>query len=727
MACAAAVGAQFIAGKATRDALFLAHLDVTTLPAMVIATSALSILLVVVGSKVLSRVSPGTIVPVAFVVNAVLLLAEWYLVSTTPALAVRAVYLQISGLGPILGSGFWLIATERFDPHTARRRFGQIAGVGTLSGLAGALVAERVAALAGIEAMLPVLAVISLVCAWQLRRLATSTQVHAAARDAGDRAPELAAEAPASGLKVLARTPYLRNLAALVVLGTVSATLVDYVFKVQAVETLGRGDDLLRFFAIYYAATNLLAFAVQTGLGAASLERLGLAVTSSTPSLAVVAGTAGALAVPGLQGLLVARGAESVFRGSLFRTAYEIFYTPVPSSEKRAAKAIVDVGFDRLGDAIGGALIPLLLLFPASRQYAVILIAAALCSAAALAVTRLLNRGYIAALERSLVNRALELELGDVQDMTTRTVMLRALKQKPGAGARAAAAVPPADAALADPEIQAILALRSRDRERIVAVLQVDECLPATLVPHVIPLLAWDPVADEAVRALRKGAEEHVGELIDALLDHNQPFAVRRRLARVFSICVSQRAVDGLVLGLEDLRFEVRFQCGRSLAAIVDRSPRIRIDSTQIFDAVRREVAVSRPVWESQRLLDRVDPEVQTAFVDEFLKGRAGQSLAHVFTLLALVLPTTPLQIAYRGLHTSDPGLRGTALEYLEGVLPPDIRERMWPFIEGAPADGRRERSREAILEELLRSNESILLNLEELRRRGSPDAAAGV
>ena len=48
------------------------------------------------------------------------------------------------------------------------------------------------------------------------------------------------------------------------------------------------------------------------------------------------------------------RSAESVFRGSLFRTGYEIFYTPIPADEKRAAKSIIDVGFDRLGDAIGG-------------------------------------------------------------------------------------------------------------------------------------------------------------------------------------------------------------------------------------------------------------------------------------------------------------------------------------------------------------------------------------
>ena len=105
------------------------------------------------------------------------------------------------------------------------------------------------------------------------------------------------------------------------------------------------------------------------------------------------------------------------------------------------------------------------------------------------------------------------------------------------------------------------------------------------------------------------------------------------------------------------------------------------------FDVVRREVAVGRPVWESHRLLDTVEADMRS-FVDEFLKDRAGQSLAHVFTLLSLVLPTAPLQIAYRGLHTDDPGLRGTALEYLEGVLPATLRQSLWPaFVQAR--DGR--------------------------------------
>jgi hypothetical protein len=272
-----------------------------------------------------------------------------------------------------------------------------------------------------------------------------------------------------------------------------------------------------------------------------------------------------------------------------------------------------------------------------------------------------------------------------------------------------------------DPEIAEILALRSRDKARIVAVLRDDEGMPATLVPHVIPLLAWDPVAEDAVFALRKVAEERVGELIDALIDPNRPFAVRRRLARVFSVCVSQRAADGLILGLDDQRSEVRFQCGRSLAAIVAKNPRVRIAEQAIYEVVLREAAVGRPVWESHRLLDAMDdPEGGPTFVDKFIRDRSSQGLAHVFTLLSLVQPAEPLQIAYRGLLTGDENLRGTALEYLEGTLPPAIRVGLWPFLEDRRAPNRALRPRDEILRDLLRSHPSIQLRLEEVRQEAA-------
>jgi hypothetical protein len=170
--------------------------------------------------------------------------------------------------------------------------------------------------------------------------------------------------------------------------------------------------------------------------------------------------------------------------------------------------------------------------------------------------------------------------------------------------------------------------------------------------------------------------------LTDALLDPNQPFAVRRRLARVFSVCVSQRAADGLLAGLDDQRFEVRFQCGRSLAAIKEKNGRIRIDIERVYSVVLREVAVGRSIWASHRLLDNMEDTDRQTMVDGFVKGRMSQGLLHVFTLLSLVLPADPVQVALRGLHADDEKIRGTALEYLDGVLPPAIRERLWPSLE---------------------------------------------
>ena len=55
----------------------------------------------------------------------------------------------------------------------------------------------------------------------------------------------------------------------------------------------------------------------------------------------------------------------------------------------------------------------------------------------------------------------------------------------------------------------------------------------------------------------------------------------------------------------------------------------------------------------------------------------------------------------------------------VEGVLPPAIRDRLWPFLED-PRPSRRKtgRGRDEILADLLRSNASIMVNLKELQQR---------
>ena len=714
MGGAAVIGAQYIGGKAARDALFLGYFEPTALPLMIIGTSLFAIALVVISSKTLGRVAPGVYVPAAFGASAALLLAIWGLTDSVPQVAAPLLYLLVSGVGPMLGSGFWLMASERFDPRTAKKRFGLIGAAGTAGGLLGGLIAARLSTVAGVDALLPLLAVLNAVCAWQTRSWA---RVPGQTR----RLPAKPTASPTrSGLRILADTHYLRNLAFLVLLGTIAAAFVDYVFKVQVKASFGPGPGLGSFFSLYYAAVSLFSFALQAFGSRIVLEKLGLSAAMGAPSLTFVAGGTAALLSPGLPAIVATRGAEAVFRGSLLRSGYEVFYTPVPPDDKRAVKAVVDVGVDRSGDIVGAGIIQILLWAAVEGQLGVLLGLAVGCSVAAVVLANRLSRGYVSALEHSLVNRAVEIDLEDVEDRLTRTVLLKTLHQSrmtPSAssGTSTVQGVP---SATTEREMQEIRTLLSRDADAVRRVFRRDGALPPSLVPHAIRLLEWDPVADDAVRALRGVAEERVGELIDTLVDPNQPFAVRRRLARVFSVCTSQRAVDGLLLGLEDLRFEVRFQCGRSLAAVTGSNPRVRIDPARVSALVQREVAVSHRVWESRKLIDDANAEDRSP-LEDLVGDRASRALAHVFTLLGLILPAEPLRIAYRGLHTTDKSLRGTALEYLESVLPKDIRVRLWPFLEGdgTPAAATT-RGRDDILQDLLRSNESILLNLEQLQRK---------
>jgi hypothetical protein len=247
-------------------------------------------------------------------------------------------------------------------------------------------------------------------------------------------------------------------------------------------------------------------------------------------------------------------------------------------------------------------------------------------------------------------------------------------------------------------------------------VLSTLEHLDRSVVPYVIPLLASPQFAPEALAALRRVAPRSVGLFSDYLLDPEQDFAVRRRIPRVLSSHPSRRSVDALLMGLQDQRFEVRYQCGRALASIRDKDPSMPMPEPAIFEAVQREVSVGRRVWDSQKLLDSME-EKEPTLVDEVLRMRANRSLEHVFTLLGLALPKEPLRMAWLGLHTTDEQIRGTALEYLESVLPGDIREQLWPYLEDNRKQGASGRTREQVLADLVNSNPSIQISLAELQK----------
>src|SRR6185295_15104520 len=126
MVAAGALVAQQVAGKATRDALFLSSFPVSLVPAAMIAAAVASVFAVLGFSAALARRPPARVVPAVLGGATVLLLGEWWLSAVAPRLAAAAVYLHMAVLGAPVVSAFWSLITERFDPYTAKRVMGRL-------------------------------------------------------------------------------------------------------------------------------------------------------------------------------------------------------------------------------------------------------------------------------------------------------------------------------------------------------------------------------------------------------------------------------------------------------------------------------------------------------------------------------------------------------------------------------------------------------------------------
>ncbi len=761
--CSALMIAQQVANKAARDALFLSHFAVDQLPPMLMSAAIFSIVIVYFASKAMIRWSPGILTPALFLLSALLVTIEFGVAGQNPKLAAVLLYLHVASIGSILISGFWSVVNERFDPRTAKRRIGRIAGGATLGGLLGGLLAERMGATLGVLPTLPVLAIIQVACAVLLLAMRPKGAPYlnpAASTGNGEGAGSN--KKKASGLAILMRVAYIRNLGLLVLLGNIAATLIDYVFKAQAAATLTDGDDLMRFFAVFYTLVSLATFAVQTGFTRRFLEgvdpsRSVAAAVAIRPGF-VILGALTVIPFLSLTSAAIFRGFEAVLQSSFFRSGYELLFAPIIPEKKRATKPIVDVGFDRMGDAIGGGIVRLMLFLPVGISHPVMLLGAALVSVVAGFVATTMNRGRAVALEKSLLNQRAALDgdgpgafRGDpsimqtlsgidltgvdmTQTMNTHSMATMAgdadeadeaesaqAKARAGAGGTGDTATQGAARApdIRDPLIAAIVELRSGNAKRIRTYLRTSRPIDPHLAAHVVPLLAWDEVSLSAGRALAEIAPAITGQLIDRLLDAKEEFAIRRRIPRLLTGSPHEHAVQGLLTALRDKRFEVRFQSGRALVRMKEKQPEVKIERRRVFDIVIAEAKVDRRVWESQRLLDKPsDNDEDSPIVDKVLRERTNRSMEHVFTILSLVLPREPLRIAFRGLYTSDRNLRGTALEYLESVLPDDVRRILWPFLEGDAPKDPAERSRDEIMKDLLESNQSIEINLNELRRK---------
>jgi hypothetical protein len=683
---AAALIAQQVGANAIRDGLFLSFFPVQSLPYFMAGAAVLAVPAAGLSGRVLARHGPIRAVPAVLGSSALLFLTEWAVLGFQPRLASVLLYLHASVLGAIAISAFWSLLNERFDPHSAKPLMARVAAAATLGGLLGGVAAERVAALLPQGALLLGLGLVGGACVAGTLLLGRGTPSRRArtepARDEG-------------GWARIRRQPLLRDLALVITFAAMLAALVDYLLKAEAVAHFGKGESLVRFFGLFYAGTGLAAVLLQAALGRLALGRLGLGGSvASHPFVVGAASLLGFVAPFPWRGLLP-RALDVSVRNSVFRAGYELLYTPLPESTKRAAKSLVDVACDCAGKGAGAGLILLLVGLAPAHAFVAVNLAAILAAMAEFVVARRLRAGYVSALEGGLRLQGEDLEPAPRYSLGDFTVLgsLGGLDRASVERALQASGPPPARPS--DPVLDALADLRSSDPGRIRSALRQPPRDPL-LIGALVPLLGRDDLVRPVVAALGSFGARAAGEMVSALLDPGTPDAVRRRLPLALKACPSQLARDGLVAALEAPSFELRRRCGRALLALTDDHPELVTAFPTALVAVERELG----------------EDAEPHLVRE-----------HAFNLLALALEREPVRIAARSFATDDAQLRGTALEYLETVLPARLFAALRPLLAVPGPPPARRRAAAEVRAELIRAGATITVSLEELRRQ--LDAAA--
>ncbi len=651
-----------VAARSMRDALFLTAFGVNSLPLVMGAAAVFALAGAEILSLALAHRSPSRVVPAAAALSAGFFAFWWAVGLFAPRVSAAGLYLHVNAFGGALVSGFWSLVNERFDPYTLRRTVGRIGTGAAAGGVAGGFLAWLASRVLPLPATVLVLVALSALAAVALAR-ARATEETPSARPVA---------APATGASVLLRSPYLRTIALVVALGAFVEALVDFLFKAQAAGRYESGASLLGVFAAFHTAMSVLSLLMQVTLSRVALRHLGIAGTLALRPALTSAGALLGVAVPGFATATAARGAHETLTNSVFRSAYELLYTPLPEAEKRRAKALVDVTVDKLGAFVGSGSIALALaLVPAAATTLLFAVAAA-CSLAALAVSRTLHRGYVRTLEKSLILGRVRLDADDVLDPATqltlantslieRGTLLRQIEELRGSqadslvappgsgllsGSASMAREPSATGGLLDRIVWAVSGDPSLVRRAIRQSAELEPVLVACLLPH----LASEELFADVVRALRRAAPRVTGQLVDALLDPAGDPKVRRRIPRVLKACATNRSAEGLRTALDDPSFDIRAAAAAALAAIHERSGVVRVGREDVLGRVRREL-------DSGETVDRQIPQL--------------------FALLSLTLERGPLQIAWAAMKGQDRSLRGTALEYLANVLPDDVFPRI--------------------------------------------------
>jgi hypothetical protein len=122
-----------------------------------------------------------------------------------------------------------------------------------------------------------------------------------------------------------------------------------------------------------------------------------------------------------------------------------------------------------------------------------------------------------------------------------------------------------------------------------------------------------------------------------------------------------------------------------ALNKLKQRNPAMELDTALIELLLAGEIAGH---YRSYQILGHLQPsDTGHAHIKDALRQAMSQELERIFRLMGLISPEINLEDAYVSMQSENSLVRANALEYLEHVLRPDLREVLLPLIDRQVSD----------------------------------------
>jgi len=353
--------ASSVASKAARDALFLDRYRAIDLPYVDIAIAVLvgiaaSVYLWVGHRTNLRNLLVGSIL--LFAANA-LIFWTWAAMSEVESGALFiGIYIWVGVFSVLAPSQVWTLANYVMTTREAKRSFGFIGSGAILGWIVGGLATRLAVSQFGTEIMLALVAGSLLLCAllvvmiWRDRPDYVGNDMPATGTDRTAESGTLL-----GSLALVRESPYLRAIAALVLISALTTTVAGWQFKAIAKAAIPETDELAMFFGTFNMIAGVVSLLLQLLLTGRVLRTAGVGTALFIVPTAMLMGSAGVFFLGTLVAAAALKASDQVLRYSIDKATTELLYLPVQAAHTFRVKSFIDTVVYRLGDAGGGLVV----------------------------------------------------------------------------------------------------------------------------------------------------------------------------------------------------------------------------------------------------------------------------------------------------------------------------------------------------------------------------------